>query len=121
MFLDATQAIERVQRWAVTYSRGIITDVEVVNAFLNIVMEAPLTATDDCLATLPVVIRPLLLESLTASAERDCYDHWVLNVRGWLDLGLDVAEQRQFHLQKQSHYRAVCQRLLKQLRGENAA
>jgi hypothetical protein len=93
---------------------------EVVGHFLDVVFEAPLTAAEVCLAALPEGARPYLLKHLTACAEHGHYDSGLLHIRGWLDLGLDIAQEEQFRQQRQTHYRAVGERLLELLQSENA-
>jgi hypothetical protein len=91
---------------------------EFVGHFLDVVFEAPLAAAEVCLAALPEGARPYLLKHLTACAEHGHYYSGLCHIRGWLDLGLDIAQQEQGLQQMQPHYRVVGERLLALLRAK---
>jgi hypothetical protein len=118
-YADAAQAIDTVRRWSALHARGIVGDAQVLNGVFNTMMEAPVTAADECVSALTPALRPLLLKAVREAVLDGEYNHWVLYVRGWLDLGLDVEQQKQSFIQKRPHYQLVCERLLALLQGED--
>ena len=115
--MDAAEAVGKIQRCAANHRSGALSDAEMVGAFLSTVIEAPLSATDDCLAALPAAVRPLTLELLTDFARRDYYDDRHAYIRDDRTL-----EQRRAHYRlMQPHYRLVGEQLLARLRGDDLA
>jgi len=89
-------------------------DSELANAFLCDVMEAPLEATDDLLATLPASTRPQVLKMLKKFARRDYFD----DRHAYINDGRTLEERRQHKERMQPHCREVGERLLLKLQSE---
>jgi hypothetical protein len=115
--MEAAEALRKIRRWAGLHSTGGLTDAEMANAFLITVMEAPLSATDECLAALPSTVRALTLEMLTEFALRDYYD----DRHAYIMDGRTLEQRREHYRQMQPHYRAVGEYMLPRLRRESAA
>ena len=115
--IDAAEAVGKIQRWAAIHRSGTLSDAELVDAFLSTVLEAPLSATDDCLAALPPSVRPLTLHLLTEFARRGYDDDRHAYIRD----GRTLEQRREHYRQMQPHYRLVGEHLLARLRGDGIA
>jgi hypothetical protein len=116
MLISATEALQRVQRWADLHRQDLLTDLELANSFLCVLLEAELSASDDCLAALPQSVRPVLrlLRELAARAWYDDRHRYIADGR--------TLEQRQAHYRSmQAHYRLVGEHLLARLGNETTA
>jgi hypothetical protein len=115
--IGAAETLRKIRRWADLHRGGVLSNEEMASAFLSTVMEAPLTATDDCLAVLPPAVCPLTLQLLAEFARREYYDD-----RHAYTMDGRTLEQRQEHYRcMQSHYRVVGDHLLARLRGDDNA
>jgi hypothetical protein len=115
--VEAAEALRKIRRWAEFHANGALCDTEMANAFLDVVMEAPLIATAECLAALPVTLWPLTKEMLAEFARRDYYDDRHAYIRD----GRTLEQRRDHYRRMQPHYRQVGERLLTQLGSEGSA
>ena len=110
--IDAAEALRKIRRMASFYAAGNLKDDEMANAFLFTVMEAPLSATDECLDAVPGAARLAVLNMLTEFASREYYDERHAFIRD----GRTLDQRREYYRQMQAHYRAVGEYLLARLR-----
>lgn len=114
---DTVKALREVQRLANWRGRdGLgLCDEEMANAFLMVVMEAELAATDACFRVVPESALSWVSRMLCEFAARDYYD----DRHAYIMDGRTIEQRRQHYREMQPHYRVVGERLFSLLQGSS--